>query len=355
MAIIEKQQEIAQLFLKFLREDTLGHAYILAGPNGTGKKEMALWVSQTIFCLNPKDNGAPCEECAQCQKIDQHQHLDVIEIAPTNAQGRTEKQVRELIKDSDNPDKERDKHGKNFSLKVDDMRRLKLELSMSGVESAKKVIIIEQADLMTNSSANSLLKFIEEPQADLLIFLITESKESLLPTIISRSQIVPFNKMDPYVKVDEYKNAGFEDWESHIFVRVTQSLDLARELKEELDIKKIKKTIWMWFEYLVRGDNQAFVFVHTELRKVVENKSNQALLFDFILYLFEDLLILKYHSKKPIAYVDYQEKLEVYADNQSANSIVYMIESVLHSKTQFEKNVSFQACLETLTLSLLTK
>ena len=133
----------------------LAHAYLFEGDQGTGKAELALWFAKHQFCLNLQEE-MPCETCNNCLRITSKDHPDVVEIEPDGQ-----------------------------SIKVDQIRALQSELTKSGFESAKKVVIIHQAEKMNMNSANSLLKFLEEPPANFMIILETQSLGKILPTIRS--------------------------------------------------------------------------------------------------------------------------------------------------------------------------
>lgn len=143
----------------------LAHAYLFEGDQGTGKAELALWFAKHQFCLNLQEE-MPCETCNNCLRITSKDHPDVVEIEPDGQ-----------------------------SIKVDQIRALQSELTKSGFESAKKVVIIHQAEKMNMNSANSLLKFLEEPPANFMIILETQSLGKILPTIRSRCQIIHFQAL----------------------------------------------------------------------------------------------------------------------------------------------------------------
>lgn len=138
---------------------------IFEGDQGTGKAELALWFAKHQFCLNLQEE-MPCETCNNCLRITSKDHPDVVEIEPDGQ-----------------------------SIKVDQIRALQSELTKSGFESAKKVVIIHQAEKMNMNSANSLLKFLEEPPANFMIILETQSLGKILPTIRSRCQIIHFQAL----------------------------------------------------------------------------------------------------------------------------------------------------------------
>ncbi|TGV29764.1 DNA polymerase III subunit delta', partial [Mesorhizobium sp. M00.F.Ca.ET.186.01.1.1] len=150
-----QQPRASELLYHSLLNNRLAHAYLLAGPKGAGKKQMALHLAKSLFC--PEREADACGACLTCRRIEGGNHPDVLFITPDGA-----------------------------SIKIDQIRALQKEMAMRAVESKHKVYIIEHVDKMTTQASNSLLKFLEEPPAGVLALLLTEHSHSILPTILSR-------------------------------------------------------------------------------------------------------------------------------------------------------------------------
>ena len=129
----QQLQQMQPLLYKQLQKSfehgRLAHAYLFEGDTGTGKQEFGLWMAKHVFCTNLV-NQQPCNECHNCVRINENEHPDVLRIAPD---GQT--------------------------IKVNQIRELKAEFSKSGVETAKKVFLIQEADKMSTGAANSLKIF----------------------------------------------------------------------------------------------------------------------------------------------------------------------------------------------------
>lgn len=160
------QPVVMKIFSKSVRENRLSHGYLFEGTRGTGKKRTALWLAQSLFCLESTETELACGKCTNCTRIASHNHPDVHLLEPDGA-----------------------------SIKIDQVRALKQELSKRGMESDQKVVIIYDAEKMTVQSANSLLKFIEEPEGGLLLLFLTTNPGQILPTIQSRLQPVTFKSL----------------------------------------------------------------------------------------------------------------------------------------------------------------
>lgn len=164
---LKLEQPIAYRILEnSLRTQKYAHAYLLSGEKGTPKMETAILLAQSILCTHV--DGFACETCDTCVRIKNHTYTDC-----------------------------RYMDGETTSIKKKDILELQEEFNKTAVEmGGKKVYIMNYAENATPDALNSLLKFLEEPTNDLLAILIVEQMDRLLPTIISRCQMIPFRKVN---------------------------------------------------------------------------------------------------------------------------------------------------------------
>ena len=163
-----------------LANNKLANSYIFSGPDNMGKTKLAEHLAKIILC-EKKGNlytEKPCGNCSSCKKF-----------GSLNLEENLAHNDFYVIK------KEKDK--KNIS--VEQIRELIHSLGMSSFSNAYKVGIIKHADKLTEQASNALLKLLEEPKKKVLIVLVSSSVEKMLPTIISRCQILDFRS----VKTDE--------------------------------------------------------------------------------------------------------------------------------------------------------
>jgi DNA polymerase-3 subunit delta' len=153
-----------------LRSGKIAHAYLFVGPEGVGRRTAALAFAQTLLC--ERGGGDACGACAACRKVAGGAHPDLRVIAPG---GRTESGAERR------------------AVGIEQIRDLKRDAAYPPYEARWKVFVVEDAEAMRAEAANSLLKVLEEPPARSVIILISESAPALLPTIVSRSQIVRFS------------------------------------------------------------------------------------------------------------------------------------------------------------------
>ncbi len=142
----------------------LHHAYLFSGPAHVGKMTLATQLAQAVNCLVP--DRAPCGECVACMRIAAGGHADVrvLAVDPESAEG-----PRTLIG-------------------IDAVRELIGSAHLRPYEGRKRVFIIQGADLLSTDAANALLKVLEEPPPDVLLLLLTDNPDGVLPTVVSRCQ-----------------------------------------------------------------------------------------------------------------------------------------------------------------------
>lgn len=310
-----KQPSIQRLFLQLIEKNTLQHAYLFDGKTGTGKKETALWIAQSLFCLNYSDG--PCGECHVCQRIATHQHPDVIELKP-----------------------------EGLSIKIGQVRELIQEFSKSGMEGRKKLVMIEDIEKMTTQAANSLLKFLEEPDGEIVVILMTTAKHQILPTILSRVQLIQFPQLSREKRMHALEEAGMSKERAAVFSQLTSDTNQAILLSENENLIELIETVWKWYTAVSKKDDQAYVFVHTEIMPLVKEKAEYQLVFDLMLVILQDILNSQLSKNYTVGYLKYRDKIQEEAERLSAVTLAEVMDICLIGKKYLKSNVAAQGVFE---------
>ncbi|GEK92014.1 DNA polymerase III subunit delta' [Alkalibacterium kapii] len=318
-----KQPEIKKQFMKLIEKEKVQHAYLFEGATGTGKTETALWLAQSLFCGDFSEG--PCENCHICQRISSHQHPDVIELA---AEG--------------------------ISIKINQVRELKQEMMKSGMEGRKKFILVKDVEKMTTQAANSLLKFIEEPEGDILIVLTTTAKHRLLPTILSRVQLVHFPRLSKEQRVLSLQDEGLSKDQAAVLSQLTSDTEQAIELSKNETLTSLIDAVWKWYNTLSKKDEQAFVYVHTEIMPLVKGKAEYHLVMDLFLIILQDILNVQMSKNYSVGYLKYQNKIRQEAERLSVGILADLMEIILRGKKYLDSNVAAQGVFEKVTIQMLT-
>lgn len=154
-------KDVASSLKKILSSNNIPHAFLFAGPKGTGKTSAARILAKIVNC---EGKNPPCDECEQCISISKGNNLDVIEMDAASNRG------------------------------IDDVRNLKESIKLSPAKAKKKIYIIDEAHMLTTEASNALLKTLEEPPEHVIFILATTNPEKLIDTVRSRATLIKFRK-----------------------------------------------------------------------------------------------------------------------------------------------------------------
>ncbi len=160
------QEHIVQTLINAISSGLISHAYLFAGPRGSGKTTLARIFAKAVNCQNRK-NGEyePCNNCSSCLEINQGNALDLIEIDAASHRG------------------------------IDEIRELRDGIRFVPTKSKYKVFIIDECHQLSREAANALLKTLEEPPSHAIFILATTEAHKMILTILSRCQRFDFRKL----------------------------------------------------------------------------------------------------------------------------------------------------------------
>ena len=167
------QDHVTDTLSREIAEGRVAHAYLFAGPRGTGKTTTARLLAKALNCPNRSETGEPCDNCDSCRAVTTSSSMDVIELDAAS-------------------------HNK-----VEDIRDIRVSVStVASVGGAKRIFILDEAHMLTKAASNALLKTLEEPPDHVHFVLATTEPYKLLDTIRSRSQRFDFHPISSETLVD---------------------------------------------------------------------------------------------------------------------------------------------------------
>jgi DNA polymerase-3 subunit delta' len=306
------------LLSRALATDKLSHAYLFEGPEGVGKRLMALALARAIVCRD----GSGCGDCPACRKVDHNNHPDLHLLEPDGS-----------------------------TIKIEQIRALQKELSYRPLEAPRKICLIDGAEKLNPAAGNALLKTLEEPAAGTLLVLLTAMPDKVLATIRSRCQRLAFLRIPR-----------------------EQLMDV---LGEQLDIGEVQAHILASlangsFKKALGKDRDLFVERRRELLKkltalspgsvvplfdLAETLAGEKDLLPEILEIFQafyrDLLLFKHgRPETELVNIDLMEKINHVAARETTASLLKKLQALESARGHLGRNANRQLAMEVMLLRL---
>ena len=311
-----------KLLRRAIEQEKVVHSYLFAGNEGIGKRWVALQFAKALNCLEKKEkNGDACDHCLSCKKIDHRLHPDVMLIEP---EGQT--------------------------LKVDQVREMQRDLAFRPYEGKRRVCILTAADRMAPNMSNTLLKTLEEPPLHTVIILLANNPRLMLPTILSRCQLIRFNPLpSPSVSGWLMKEKGLEEREAHLLASLSEgSPGKALEIQEEIGQIPRKELLqhWAGLTFLSIEEMEGWI------ESLPSQRENLLLILEVVKTLLRDLIVAKISKEgSMLIHSDLLDEIKTIASQWNLPSLLNRMET-LHQISQLIKgNANTRLALEAMMLS----
>ena len=260
-----RQPIIYQTFTNSLKNKTLSHAYLLVGNPGTPLLETAKFLAKTILCDDP--SPLACSNCITCLRIESDNYPDVITL-----------------------------DGSKGTIKKDDILNVESRFEKTAFETKGIMIyIIHLVENMTIEAVNSMLKFIEEPEAEVYAFLTTNNINNVLPTIVSRCQTLNLKSVSRTDVINESVEYSIPSEDAELLSYFYNDAELIYELfnnDDEIENYRIsKKAVLGLFDSYINGSSKdAIYYEQKEIISLIKTKEEMRFFIDLLSEFFEDLL-----------------------------------------------------------------
>lgn len=233
---LDTQPRVRDFLVTALEQRRTSHAYLFLGAPGSGKLDAAWAFSQALLCGESGladvselagGGGVACGICDDCRRVERRTHPDVHCTAPESATGYLIDQVRELLDD----------------------------VSLAPIRAKKKVYIIDRAEQLRANTANALLKTLEEPPEGVTFILLGITADTMLPTIVSRCQCVPFRPLSTTAAIDAVMRAtGLPAARCRLALSVAGSPARATEFLKSADRQSARRAVLRAVDALAHAD-----------------------------------------------------------------------------------------------------
>ncbi len=356
------QERVKRILLSGIKTARLAHAYLFSGNDGVGKDAMALEFARVLHCETGKEEA--CGRCASCVRMNALEHPDVKFVValpvgkgeksddgPLAKLGEAEvRTIQEQLRLKGGNPYHRVSIPKATIIKINSIREIRRESSMSTFGKGRRVCIISHADEMGEEASNTILKTLEEPSGSTMLILTTSHRENLLPTIVSRCQGVRFDSLTAeQIKTALIDRNGVEEQQAGLVARIangsyTRALDLLEE-----DILSQRQEV-VAFIRLLLGSN---VLTLTEdIEKLAAPRDREAVLrfLSLMLIWFRDAMVLIQGGE--VINIDQRDDLQRFVAKFPDANLVQAVNDVERTISLVERNVYIMLALLQLAVKL---
>lgn len=347
-----------QLLKGQIERDRVQHAYLITGPQGVGRRTLAVRFAQALNCPTPLSTGEPCGTCSTCIRIEKLIHPDLIIV---QSEGRDKGQDKK-------EDKKKNKKKGNVLI-IDKIRELSHFLTLTPYEARYKVALLLHFEEANQNAANALLKTLEEPAPSVVLILTADSEESLLPTIVSRCQVLRLQPLPlEAVKEDLRERCGVTPERAALLAHISggcpgyafqlagKKTNLMGDCEEDGEISEDgisfleERDKWLEdHQKLLSADRvQRFVYA----RKMATNKDVCIQMLPVWLSLWRDVLLKATGSSVPIINVDRSAFVEKLAEKFGMEGAKNTVSAIEYTSDSLQRNANTQLAMEVLMLDL---
>jgi DNA polymerase III subunit delta' len=327
--------------IEFLRRSIEGerasHAYLISGPAQVGKALLALRLAQALNC---EAGGAdPCLTCRSCRRIERGNHPDVriVGMASQAAAAKGEEGSRQR------------------DLKIDTIREWQADINLKPYEGRRRVFILHDAERMTESAANAMLKTLEEPPPYATLVLVANTAGDLLPTIVSRCQPIKLRPIGRAALAEALQGRGLPSGDAQLLAAWSQGRPgWALRMVESPDDLEARQSLLDELAALgeqKRHQRLRWAEEQTKLFRAGEQEAVYATLEIWQSW-WRDILMVAAGCPEAITHIDRRVDLERIAKNHTPGDIRAMLRRISAAAQQMRENVNPQLAIESVLIHI---
>lgn len=315
-----------ELLAGAIHHDRVGHAYLITGPAHIGKTTLARTFAQALNCQNPEVAKRPCGECRACRLIAANRHPDVRLVEPTiSPRGRA-------------------------LIKIEQIRQLQQDLSLSAYEGRYKVAILSRFDTANINAANAFLKTLEEPPNNVILLLTASDADTLLETITSRCRAIGLRPIStPLIEESLQTRWQLAPDQAHLLAHVADGrLGWAIAAHEDGGLLKTRRQELDKL-YEVLGGRRVERFAVAE--KLYRKPETLNSMLQTWLSWWRDLLLLTKQPSAQLSNIDEAETLNQFTQSWNSDQALASLKQTSLALWQLQRNANIRLVLENLFLT----
>lgn len=312
------------LLCQHVAQGSFRHAYLFTGPQGVGRRTLALRLAQALNCPQPAAPGVPCRTCPTCTRLERMQHPDLAVVQADQVGG---------------------------TLKVEQVRDLQHSLSLSPYEARHRVALLLRFEEAHVSAANALLKTLEEPPPQVVLVVTAQDAESLLPTIVSRCEVLRLRPL-PLEVVERGLQArwGLDQKQAHLLAHLSggrpgYALHLAQE-KSSLE----QRQRWLDDHRRLLGADRVERLAYCESHSKDREQLRHVLMI--WLSLWRDVLLSASGASAPLTNLDRDEEIRGLAANVGTQAASGVVAALQRTLDLIDRNINARLAMDVLMLDL---
>lgn len=303
------------------------HAYLFCGPPGLGRRTLALRLAQALNCTNPISAGEPCGQCRDCKQIESMQHPDMNVIQAVDEDGDAKE---------------------NGTLKVDQVRAVQHSLSLRPYQAKYRVALFLRFQEANDNAANALLKTLEEAPAHAILLLTADNPEQLLPTIVSRCEILRLRALPVKTIEADLLSRGLDEERARLLSHISGGRPgYARKLIDDVTLLEKREERLDDLQTLLHAP-RVEKFSYADKLSKDKDAMRQAILI-WLSY-WRDVMLRAAQAETSLINIDRNMEIEFLAgrlDLSTARRVVAELESALE---KMDRNVNSKLLAEVLLL-----
>jgi DNA polymerase-3 subunit delta' len=307
--VFDAQPQIVRHLKRSKDQSKLSHAYIFEGSKDSFVEEMATYFAVLLMCENPL-------ECDDAKRVIHRTHPNIKYI---------ESSTQTITKD--------------------DILELQHDFNQTALEEGPKVYLILDAHKMNSFAANALLKFLEEPHPDIYGVLVTDDASKLLPTLISRSQVIPFPSIGKKIIEKQLIDAGFEPFKSKIAAQLFQRLERAQAFIEDEEADRMISLTKGLYQAIHKGRSLR-VFMHQEFPDLAKDKASMELFLELTMLYLKDLLYAKMGVEEAFIFSEEINTIQGLDHHFSKKQLLNIWEKILDLKEKLHQPIHHSLAFE---------